>query len=242
MNMKRIFIGASSLLMSFALSAAEVGFEDVELVARGWVRDNAQAFGQMGAFQSVKAELDAAGRPLWYWVIMEKGALVVAPDDEIEPVIAMLPRCDGTLPANHPMRALLQGDLTRRVAEAKALQASGAGGRSLLAAPPQSPTAAKWQRLKDRGNSKPSFLAAAHTVDRPATIVKWLDGWNENDNRITCWTQDAPFNNYTPLADAKDLLDNPTKAHAVVGCVATAGSAVLHYFRVPGGCESNLVD
>ena len=161
MNMKRIFIGAASLLMSFALSAAEVGSEDVELVAKGWVRDNAQAFGQMGAFQSVKAELDAAGQPLWYWVIMEKGALVVAPDDEIEPVIAMLPRCDGTLPANHPMRALLQRDLTRRLADAKALQASGAGGRSFLAAAPQSPTAAKWQRLKGRGNPRPSFQSAS---------------------------------------------------------------------------------
>ena len=250
MNMKRIFIGASSLLMSFALSAAEVSSADVELVAKGWVRDNAQAFGQLGAFQSVKAELDENGQTLWYWVVMEKGALVVAPDTEIEPVIAMLPRCDGTLPANHPMRAMLKGDLARRVAEAKALQSQAAQkpGRLLgvsassSAASALSPTATKWQRLK--GRATPSRLLGAeppHVIGSPATIVKWLDGWNGDDAPIRYWTQDSPFNNYTPMADTLDLMGKPTKAHAVVGCVATAGASVLHYFRVPQG-ESNVVD
>ena len=249
MNMKRIFVGASSLLMSFALSAAEVAAEDVELVAQGWLRDNAQAFGQLGAFQSVKAERDANGQTLWYWVIMEKGALVVAPDTEIEPVIAMLPSCDGSLPANHPMRALLKGDLARRVAQAKALQSQAAPrpakllgvSASTASAPALSATASKWRRLIGRATPSRLLGATPHVVERPATIVKWLDGWNEADGRIRCWTQDSPFNNYTPLADTEDLMGNPTKDHAVVGCVATAGASVLHYFRVPQG-ESNVVD
>ena len=234
MNTKRIFIGAASLLMSFALSAVEVSSDDVELVAKGWARDNAGTFGKMGAFKSVKAELDASGQVLWHWVILEKGALVVAPDTEIEPVIAALPGSDGTLPANHPMRALLRGDLARRLAQVRA-QTSGTGGRSLMAAAPLSPLAAKWKRLKDRGNPRPSFLSAPYTVGRPATIVKWLDGWNEENNRITGWKQDEDYSAYTPL------VEGPLgPMNAVVGCVATAGSAILHYFRV-SGCASNIV-
>ena len=235
MNTKRIFIGAASLLMSFALSAAEVSSEDVELVAKGWARDNAATFGKMGAFKSVKAERDASGKVLWYWALMEKGALVVAPDTEIEPVIAAFPCCNGTLPANHPMRALLQGDLARRMAQVRAQTSSGTGGRSFLSAPLTSASAAKWQRLKERGTAGRSFMAAPHVVARPATIVKWLDGWNEEDGRITCWTQEMPFNNYAPLAEGP-----LGPMNAVVGCVATAGSAVLHYFRVPEG-PSNIV-
>lgn len=235
MNTKRIFIGAASLLVSFALSAVEVSSDDVELVAKGWARDNAETFGKIGAFKSVKAEQGASGQVLWYWAVMEGGALVVAPDTEIEPVVAALPGCDGTLPANHPMRALLRGDLARRLAQVKAQASSGTGGRSLMAAAPLSPLAAKWQRLKSRGNPRPSFLSAPYIVGRPATIVKWLDGWNEDDDRITCWTQEAPFNSYTPL------VQGPLgPMNAVVGCVATAGSSVLHYFRA-SGCASNLV-
>lgn len=238
MNMKRLFIGAAALLISFTLVAEVTTGEDAKLVANGWLKDNASAFGTLGAFKSVRAETDANGATLWHWVIFEKGAAILAPDTEIEPVIAVLPGCDGTLPANHPMRALLMRDLPQRLAHARAVAVQGApanGGKTLMAAP-KSAMASKWARLKKRGeqSSRPMLMAAgAYSVERPATIVRWLDGWNEENDAIRCWTQEDPFNMYTPLS-------SPFQLPSVVGCVATAGASVLHYFRIPG-CDSNIV-
>lgn len=247
MNAKKFFVGAASLLVSCALLAATAPVEDAEWVAKGWLKDNAQAFGSLGAVLSVNAEKDDAGETLWYWVVMEKGAVVVAPDTEIEPVIAVIPGCDGTLPEGHPMRVLLTNDLKQRLAYAKSLQTPSRPGRLLgvssasqtgATSTTLSKTATKWVRLKSRGNPAqplPRLLQAANVVERPATVVKWLDGWNDVDDRITCWTQEEPFNLYTPLAEGP-LGPMPS----VVGCVATAGASVLHYFRVPKG-EKGIV-
>ena len=242
MNAKKFFVGAASLLVSYALLAATAPVEDAEWVAKGWLKDNAQAFGSLGAALSVNAEKGDAGETLWYWVVFEKGAVVVAPDTEIEPVIAVIPGCDGSLPEGHPMRVLLTNDLKQRLAYAKSLQAPSRPSRLLgvssasqtgTTSTTLSKTATKWARLKSRGNPShplPRLLQAANVVERPATVVKWLDGWNDVDDRITCWTQEDPFNLYTPLAEGP-LGPMPS----VVGCVATAGASVLHYFRVPEG-------
>lgn len=240
MNMKRLFIGAAALLISFTLFAEVTTGEDAKLVANGWLKDNASAFGALGAFKSVRAETDANGATLWHWVIFEKGVAILAPDTEIEPMIAVLPGCDGTLPANHPMRALLLRDLPQRLAHVKAVaaQAVPANGSKTLMAAPKSAMASKWARLRKRGeqSSRPMLMAAnAYSVERPATIVRWLDGWNEENDAIRCWTQENPFNLYTPLSEGPL---GPTPS--VVGCVATAGASVLHYFRIPG-CDSNIV-
>ena len=246
MNAKKFFVGAASLLVSYALLAATAPVEDAEWVAKGWLKDNAQAFGALGAALSVNAEKGDAGETLWYWVVFEKGAVVVAPDTEIEPVIAVIPGCDGSLPEGHPMRVLLRTDMAKRLAYAKSLQAPSRPSRLLgvssasqtgTTSTTLSKTATKWARLKSRGNSShplPRLLQAANDDKRPATVVKWLDGWNDVDASITCWTQEDPFNRYTPLSGGG--LPMPS----VVGCVATAGASVLHYFQ-DSGCEAGLL-
>ena len=238
MRSKAMFMALLALVFQ-ALAEPVVSTDDVSAVAKGWVRDNAQGFGaQLGALQSVRPEKNADGETLFYWVIYEKGAVVIAPDTEIEPVIAMLPGCDGTLPEGHPMRALLLKDMTQRLGYAKSLAAQPAPKRTFQSAPPApSRAAARWAELTRRGTASRSLqgVSVPNTVERPATIVKWLDGWNEEDDRIRCWNQDAPFNSYTPLSETPLGPFN-----SAVGCVATAGSSVLHYFRVPG-CASNLV-
>ena len=240
--MNRLFQGAVlglALILAFGAIAEVTVEEDAEFVTRGWFRRNGKAFGNFGAVQKVLSEKDGQGDVLWYVVVMDGGAVVVSPDTEIEPVLAVIPGCDGTIPEGSPLRAILKRDLTQRLEAVRprpvkmAKLAAAPQPQAVSAAAP-SPEAAKWQSLKKIGGKR--LLMGLSADGNPATIIRWLDGWNSPNKvgdvqTLRFWNQDSSpkyfknsrvFNLYTPN-------------NYVCGCVATAGSAVMHYFRAPSG-------
>ena len=249
MNMRKFLVGAAALLISCTLFAEEATSDDAQLVAKGWVYDNAKGFGeQLGELVSVTEEKNDAGETLWYWAIFEKGAVVVAPDTELDPVVAMLPGCDGTLPAGHPMRALLLNDMAQRLRYAKSLRTSmrprrllGASSSSTMTAKPLSRSASRWAQLKTRGSSsvRPRRLLGASVMPEPSRVICLLKGfrgsdetggtslrfWNQTDSG-SYFSQPNIFAQRTPVFGI---------TQAPCGCVATAGATVLNYFQATNG-------
>lgn len=245
MNMRKFLVGAAALLISCTLFAEEATSDDAQLVAKGWVYDNAKGFGeQLGELVSVTEEKNDAGETLWYWAIFEKGAVVVSPDTELDPVVAMLPGCDGTLPEGHPMRALLLNDMTQRLRYAKSLRVPasprrllGASSSSTMTAKPLSRSASRWAQLKTRGSSsvRPRRLLGASVMPEPSRVICLLKGFRGSDETagtsLRFWNQTdsaAYFNQPNIFAQRTPVFG---LTQAPCGCVATAGATVLNYFQ-----------
>lgn len=230
----RIVAVLLALVAALSVEASPVLERDAQYAAKGWGILNSKAFGALGDAEGVTAETDAAGNVQWYVVKMTKGAVVVAPDDEIEPVIAVLPNSNGVIPEGSSLRVMLEHDMANRLAGV-----SGAGGKLKLTTSSASSAAApketaKWNKLRQYGRGR--VLKTSAVGEDPATIVRRLDGWNSDSKvngvqTLRFWDQE----------DSEDYFTNPrvfnfyTPGHAPCGCVATAGSSVMHYFRVPSG-------
>lgn len=234
--MRSAFAGAASLLFAFVAVARPTTPDEARLVASGWLQQNETAFGsQMGSVRSVTDEVNAAGETLWFVVRFDQGAMVVAPDTEIEPVIAVLPISDGVIPANNPLRAMLTRDLTRRLAAIRAQQAAPNPVNAFSVSRPRAkPTAAdKWARLQMIGSGR---LSSLFSQGNPNVVVKLLDGWSSANTEgdvqtLRFWNQDSSPSYFTN----QQIFNLYTPNNYYCGCVATAGASVLHYFRVPYG-------
>lgn len=228
-----IFFAVATALMTGAF-AETVTAGDAENAAKGWYIENGPVFGAHGGAKDAIAVTNG-DKILWYEVAMSGGVAIVAPDTEIEPVIAFLPGLTGTLAEDNPMKAILAADLVGRLSNLEARTPSSVGG--MKAAPREAtPMSRKWARLTKLGGAK----AALPGGDSPAKVVRLLDGWTSADTTIAggakvqtlrfwnqldssgYFTNDKVFNLYTP-------------SNSPCGCVATAGAAVMHYFRVPSG-------
>lgn len=232
-----LFLAIAAL---YGVCAEPVTPEMAKVVANAWVARNA-AFKAGLSAKTVRAEYDPenASVVLWYQVSMTGGGcLMVAPDTEIEPVVAALDNDPGVLPAAHPLRAILTGDLRKRLAFlAKAKQPS-TGGASLQSAAPlpeddASVVAREWgsqQKVKwaKLGIDTGIQLQEAETVgvkDPIAVEIGIVPGF-EKGGALTHWNQSGAggYNLYTP-------------GSAVCGCVATATSALIQFFKAPKGPE-----
>ena len=230
--MKKSFILALvAVLFACAARALEVTPEMAMTAANAWVARNA-AFGAGGVATNVVSETDtnAAHTVLWHQVSMSGGGcLFVAPVTEIEPVIAALEEDPGELPAAHPLRGILAGDIRKRLRFLGIYPASSSGGASLLSASPVSDEAqawaeterAKWRRLGVGGGA--SLMGVKDAVEEIKVQINVVDGFEKN-GRFTHWNQSSGggghcYNYYTPN-------------NAVCGCVATAAAAMMQFFGV----------
>lgn len=235
---------AVATLLAFGVWAETATPDAAQQVATAWARANAK-FGSLGAVKGVTSEKDVTGTTLWHVVKMEKGAVVVAPDTEIEPVIAVIPNSDGVIAAESPLRALLMRDLPQRLKQAAAAQPAQPQGRRSLAAAEPSKNASKWEKYRSLaaagGRPRPMEL---DPDGKPATIVRWLDGWNSLDTKdgvqtLRFWNQGVSPNYFSNVdeetGDPQPIFNRYTPENYYCGCVATAGASVMHYFRVPEG-------
>ena len=105
-----IAVAAASVLGA----RADAVSSDLALAAaNAWVAAN-PGFGACGAAISAEAEYD--GTTLMWWVVRLDGggAVFVAPETSLEPVLAAVPQYAGALPAAHPLRAILKADVANR--------------------------------------------------------------------------------------------------------------------------------
>lgn len=210
--------------------------------ANAWAARNA-AFGAGGVATNVVSVSDtnAAQTVLWHQVSMSGGGcLIVAPVTEIEPVVAAL-EDNPELPAAHPLRGILAGDIRKRLRFLGS--ASPSGGASLLSAAPTSDEArawaaterAKWQKLVSDGTvvgGGASLMSVKDAVEEIKIQINVVDGFEKN-GRFTHWNQSNGgggycYNYYTPN-------------HAVCGCVATAAAAMMQFFGVTN-CPSGVAN
>ena len=213
--------------------AGDVTREMALAAADAWMAAN-PSFGTTGPAVSATAEYD--GSVLMWWMVATSGggAIFVAPDTSIEPVLAAVPSCTGTLPAGHPLRALLSADVTSRLAANAAATAvpSGRPGRLMAGASASSSSAnitneaiaaavsaaeCRWAKYV---SGKGGRLRLGAT---PSNVIAVVPGFGDEDGNdyLRFWNQSHPFNLYTP-------------ENSVCGCVATAGAAILQYFGATG--------
>ena len=93
--------------------ADAVSSDQALAAANAWAAAN-PSFGASGAAVSAEAEYD--GTTLMWWVVRlgGGGAVFVAPETSLEPVLAVVPQYAGALPAAHPLRAILKEDVANR--------------------------------------------------------------------------------------------------------------------------------
>ena len=236
-NILCVFVATLALLAQ----ATPVASSQATQAARAWAQRNAAFAGtDVSVAGSAVAVTNAEGVTLWYRVAMDNGScLVMSPVTELEPVIACLESvgADG-LPAAHPMRAMLERDMTDRLKKlglyvpAPASTGPTLMGASPTSAPPEDPVMAawaeegkaKWARLLPKAG--PQLMTAPETgVSEIAIQMGIVDGF-EKGGRFTHWNQSTGgggrcYNYHTPY-------------HAVCGCVATSMGAMMQFFAVTG--------
>lgn len=229
--------------------ASPVSLDQAKALAQVWACENA-TFASGGDAVSAFAVCDTnqAKTVLWYQVSLSGGGcLMVAPDTEIEPVLAALDADPGVLPAAHPLRGILSADVRTRLrmlglypedGVSHVQTRGGAGVVTGVVSRPGAPVApvaeqqklvsawrleqdAKWGRLLAKAAQREtSSVGVADPIPLEIGIV---DGF-EKDGRFTHWNQGNGgggfcYNLYTP-------------EHAVCGCVATAAAAMMQFFGV----------
>ena len=237
---------AAVLAAAMVVSASETTSSMAVAAANAWASANAQAFAPSGSAAEAIAERDPDGSLLW-WVVPFSGggAVVVAPDTRIEPVIAALPSYGGPLPEKHPLRVLLTFDLQNRLKLVKGVQEASAGRRlKSSGGSADSPNAdvvqsaaeakAKWGELVPTGpvrlKANPTYPLPITGAANPAYVIGMCPGF-EYGGVLTHWNQ-----SYSPYSSEPDgnCYNYYTPRHAVCGCVATAGAAVMQFFGNTG--------
>lgn len=225
-------------LLAFAATAgfsAEVTDAMAAAAARAWAADNASLSGSRGNVRSVSAVRDEDGTLLWYEVSMEGGGgVAVSADTEVEPIVAAFDGCEGGIPKNHPLRALLLRDMRSRLASAgdsaPAAAKAGAGAAAGGADDARARARRKWERLAGAGaTAEPGMAKKAVSPSGevlPDRIWSYLYGWSSHE--LDHWNQ----NGWNRYVDLDTLYDRYTPDHAPCGCVATAGAALLQFFGV----------
>ena len=253
-----IAVAAASVLGA----RADAVSSDLALAAaNAWVTAN-PGFGARGAAASAEAEYD--GTTLMWWVVRLDGggAVFVAPETSIEPVLAAVPQYAGALPAAHPLRAILRADVANRrrvIAEASVTPRSrGASGSSVSsgvitnAAVAEAVSAAetRWTKLT---TARPRARAALTAPSNVIAVVPGFGDGVDNNAYLRFWDQ----SDYSGFFE-QDVVDNGdgtkvtnlvvvrsfasidpcfnlyTPNNVVCGCVATAGAALLQYFGSTG--------
>ena len=226
--------------------------------ADAWAERNAQfETGNNATNVITECDTNAAHTVLWHQVSMAGGGcLMIAPVTEIEPVVMALDSDPGRLPAAHPLRAILRGDMRRRLRFLNLYEenASSGGGRLRLAAGASGAqpadeedenTAAvreewaaqqqsKWDRLRaprkgDKARLGAGVKEGVTDADMPIKVV--VKGFELN-GPLTHWDQSTPAN---------DVYNLYTPSHSVCGCVATAAAAMMQFFRV-GETEETKIE
>ena len=230
-------------MMALGAQAVEVSPEQVQAAVAAWTSANGAAFASLGTAMEPSAVRDDDGRVLYWIVPMSNGGAVIAsPDSDLDLVISVLEKYDGSFPAGHPLPSILKYDMRNRLeALAQYYAKSGSSGRPLLGASAggaendealaRSISAAKaqWEKY-GVGSGRRPLLGAAELAGGDASpyVRRIVDGFEKN-GRFTHWNQSGGiYNFYTPNNE-------------VCGCVATAGAAILQFFNCtndPGEVES----
>jgi len=240
-------------LLSSISSADTINRSDAEKIVAGWIKTDNQPLGTKLGREIKKTDTfkDTNGQILYYVVYLEpNGFIIAAADDMVEPIICFVEKGQYNPSDDNPLGALVSRDLPNMIAAAKAIQSGKAFMRPSDKAALESEAdkaKAKWKRLADaalrsteesaKGLSYISSDGAVGTLGlgsvsdmrvAPLTASQWgqanIGGFNDTP---------ACYNYYTPPYAPGDNRNYPC------GCVTTASTQLMRYFRHPAVYDWN---
>ncbi len=209
-----------------AACGAPVSSEVAARLAGGWLRGGENRLGEAlpARVRQIEACLDGAGTTLFYAAELEpSGFVILAGDDELEPVLAFASR-GGLDPGwKSPLGQMLRRDVAGRLARVHTQRAKPAGSESL-------PMTIKWRRLQSIPLDGPTPSATLPGVSdlRVAPFVQ--SAWNQSTdaNGAAC------FNYFTPPYAPG------SPGNYVCGCVAVAMAQLMRYHQYPATAVGSL--
>ena len=255
----QVAVLAAAMLALGARASLVTSNEVVDAVS-AWASANGETFTGKDSGTAVAATptYDDDGATVLYWTVTMSngGAVIASPDTDLDLVIAVLEKYDGALPEGHPLPSLLKADLRNRLsiiagrgslpkddsgicAAGRRVSVSTGGSLPSILTPQPStveiPDAVRdtmsaansqWSKYGVRKTSGGMRLQAATLEggDDSPYVRRIVDGF-ETNGRYTFWDQDSLSGGRHQCFNAK------TPLNAVCGCVATAGSAILHFFN-----------
>lgn len=214
------------------VESAPVGSSEAVTTVKKWLRQGPAPLGaRMGREPaSVQTFKDSSGAPLYHVVNLKPaGFVIVAAEDQVEPIIAFVEKGTYDPAETNPLGALVARDLPQRVARARHHANTAEGFKNL----------AKWQKLgnlplgstnSDVGiTNNPKEIADIRIA--PLLVTSWNQGTAADSN--------ACFNFFTPPY----MAGSPN--NSLCGCVATALAQVMYYNRYPtagvGTAQSQVI-
>ena len=222
----------------------------VRRAVSAWAAENGNAFDRPGSVTGVQAEKDSDGTIL-YWVasMSNGGAVIVSPDTDLDLVVAVVEKFDGTFPKGHPLPSILRADMKNRLSVIRGASASAgssssgtsgvrafstlslSGGAASAGSLPEDVKAsvkkanAQWTRYRSSSGGVSLLGATLEGGDGSPYVRRIVDGF-ESGGRYTHWNQSD--------VDKKPCYNYYTPNNEVCGCVATAGAAILQFFGCTG--------
>jgi predicted outer membrane repeat protein len=230
------------LLLAGSLFAVSKNHQEVEMVVTGWLRANPRPLGvalkeRFSRIETIRGERDGV---IGYIVHLQpSGFVVVAADDQVEPIIAFTGHGSYDNSPDSPLSALITNDLKGRIAATR----TGSRLYTVDAVRAQTGIQQKWSLLRGLGQPSkgPLRLKALHSVSdvrvAPLLRTKWGQLWIASDDGAS---RRGCYNYYTPqiLSDGTLSWDRGILYHGdadnyFAGCVATAMAQLMRYYEFP---------
>jgi len=204
------------------VNSAPVTADTAVTAVKGWLlADPTPLKERFGAkIQNVDTYKDKDGLALYHVVNLKpSGFIIVAADDEVEPIIAFVAHGHYDPSTNNPLGALVGRDLSTRVAWVR-----GTGYKPAFTG---SKVHDKWQKLIGAGGSggggvQPAGVGSGSIDDlRVSPFIQTL--WSQNTNH----SGQALYNYFTPP------YGTGVSTNYFCGCVATALAQLMYYYQYP---------
>jgi len=215
----------ATLLIAGCLAAfaAPVTSKQAAAAVTGWLNLDRTPLGEtLGtSVRRVETFYDQAGGPVYYIVYLDpSGFVVVAADDQVEPIVGFAALGQFDPSADNPLGALVSNDLGARVAFARQAGSVPSDTNAW-----QIKANVKWQQLSSTSGGpifSPKGLSSVSDV-RIAPLTKTT--WDQQTAAAAGTT--ACYNYYTPPNGGGNPANYPA------GCVATAMAQLMRYYQFP---------
>jgi len=226
MKFAKAFLLLACILSSgIRATAAPVAADTAETTAQNWLSSDSTPLGaHLGSqIQNVDTYADNNGLPLYHVINLKPtGYVIVAGDDQVEPIIAFVPRGHYDPSTNNPLAVLVGKDLSIRVSRVR--------GTGFKPGSAEFKVNGKWQKLLGArvpkgGGIQPAGIVNSSIDDlRVGPLIQTY--WNQATADNTS-TGPACYNYFTPPFGAG------ANSNYVCGCVATALAQLMYYHQYP---------
>ena len=219
-------------VLGMSADAVEVTSAQAQTAVKNWVRKNPRAMdsrfkANSGAVETMR---NALGRALCHVVNLDGGGFVVTSGDtKLSPIIAFSDSGTFSRDPHSPLFAMLQRDMTGRLAAIGESQESNAPVRKLMSASASTNDSSAEKSKTMNEKAWEDLLIEPKPVLKAVASSSQLDDVRVEPLTKTVWDQ-GNWGDYSDLGHAYNYW---TPNHVVCGCVATAGAQIMKYWEYP---------